>query len=432
MKAVVCAIAKHENLYINDWCKYHLNLGFDDIYVFDNNEAYYPNVEDCIDKDISNHVHFIDAKGKSQFQIEAYNTFYQQHKHEFDWCAFIDIDEFFNLGNFSDFKSFIASNKNFDRAACILFNWQLYGDDGIIEGDVSVPVYERIKKPVFCKEHFDTVKSVIKGGLSDNVMFRSKDRWSHVPINIHTFCNVKGQVVRPQGFKIPKEFLSNEICLKHYITKTLKEFIDTKMNRTDALFKDGMLNVDFGYFFKINRPTPEKTKYINHFKDTTLFNNAFAGQSGVSNVIIPNSIVTIGKSVFKGSSMTSVILPNGLKKIDDFAFQDCVDLREINIPESVEWIGNGAFAGCTSLKEVKLPEGVTSIGYSAFTGCTNLTSVTIPDSVTSIGNSAFSKCSKLTTINYTGTEEQWNAITKEAYWNDNVPSTCVINYNYKA
>jgi hypothetical protein len=39
-------------------------------------------------------------------------------------------------------------------------------------------------------------------------------------------------------------------------------------------------------------------------------------------------------------------------------------------------------------------------------------------------------CSELKTINYTGTEDQWNAITKGTNWNQNCPSDMVINFNY--
>lgn len=80
--------------------------------------------------------------------------------------------------------------------------------------------------------------------------------------------------------------------------------------------------------------------------------------------------------------------------------------------------------------DVVIPEGVTSIGSNAFQACSNLTSINIPESVTSIGSNVFSS-SNLTAINYTGTEEQWNAITKSSSWNYSVPSYCVIYYNYK-
>ena len=39
MKTAICAIAKHENVYINDWVNYHLNLGFDHIYIYDDNSS---------------------------------------------------------------------------------------------------------------------------------------------------------------------------------------------------------------------------------------------------------------------------------------------------------------------------------------------------------------------------------------------------------
>ena len=53
----------------------------------------------------------------------------------------------------------------------------------------------------------------------------------------------------------------------------------------------------------------------------------------------------------------------------------------------------------TSITEVIIEEGVTSIGSYAFYKCTGLTSVTIPDSVTSIGDYAFYYCTGLTSIN---------------------------------
>lgn len=56
----------------------------------------------------------------------------------------------------------------------------------------------------------------------------------------------------------------------------------------------------------------------------------------------------------------------------------------------VSWIGNTAFQFCTSLTSVIIPNGVTNIGWGAFYACTNLENVEIPNSVIGIGSDAFS------------------------------------------
>ena len=110
------------------------------------------------------------------------------------------------------------------------------------------------------------------------------------------------------------------------------------------------------------------------------------------------------------------------------------EVTSVKIPSGVTSIGAIAFNDCSSLASITIPDSVTSIGDSAFHYCSSLTSITIPDSVTSIGDSAFHGCSSLTNIYYTGTEEQWNAITKADDWNynmgSNVEGGTVITYNY--
>ena len=95
------------------------------------------------------------------------------------------------------------------------------------------------------------------------------------------------------------------------------------------------------------------------------------------------------------SSLTSIVIPDGVTSIENCAFQNCSGLTSIVIPDRVTWIGNVAFYGCSSLMSVIIGDGVTSIGYSAFSGCSSLTSITIPNKVIWIGSSAFNDCTKL-------------------------------------
>ncbi len=126
---------------------------------------------------------------------------------------------------------------------------------------------------------------------------------------------------------------------------------------------------------------------------------AFADCSGLTSIVIPNSVTSIGDDAFyKCSGLTSVVIGNSVTSIGDNAFRDCTGLTSVEIPNSVTSIGSYAFEGCTGLTSVVIPNSVTSIGLNAFNGCSGLTSVVIGNSVTSIGLNAFDGCSGLTSV----------------------------------
>ena len=102
--------------------------------------------------------------------------------------------------------------------------------------------------------------------------------------------------------------------------------------------------------------------------------------------------------VFHGCKLNTIVIPNSVTSIGNYAFYDCSDLTSITIPNSVTSIGYSAFSGCSGLTSITIPNSVTSIGEWAFLNCSGLTSVTIPNSVTSIDFGAFSGCSGLASI----------------------------------
>lgn len=128
---------------------------------------------------------------------------------------------------------------------------------------------------------------------------------------------------------------------------------------------------------------------------TSIGNNAF-DKCPSSNIILPNSIIKIGKNAFYGcGEMISISIPSGVTTIESATFAHCFELRFIEIPNTVTKIDSSAFAYCFYLKEITIPNSVTSIGEYAFANCRNLTTINIPNSVISIKNCAFKECTDL-------------------------------------
>jgi hypothetical protein len=142
-----------------------------------------------------------------------------------------------------------------------------------------------------------------------------------------------------------------------------------------------------------------------------------SNSNSVMSIIIPNSVTSIGDYAFYGClSLNSVTIPNSVTNIGAYAFASdsigingSMQLSSIAIPDSVTNIGERAFFGCSKLTNVTVGNGVTSIGAGAFGECSSLTSMTLPNSLTTIGyvseygvtfeDGVFVNCKKLISIN---------------------------------
>ncbi|MBR4583820.1 MAG: leucine-rich repeat domain-containing protein, partial [Bacteroidales bacterium] len=122
-------------------------------------------------------------------------------------------------------------------------------------------------------------------------------------------------------------------------------------------------------------------------------------------IIIPESVVYngitysvtgIGTKAFYDCMPTSVIIPNSITRIGNYAFFWCSGISFLTIPNSVIEIGDNAFYHCSGLTAITIPNSVLRIGDYAFEGCSNMTSATIPDTLTNIGDFAFNYCDHLT------------------------------------
>lgn len=76
------------------------------------------------------------------------------------------------------------------------------------------------------------------------------------------------------------------------------------------------------------------------------------------------------------------------------------------------------FQECLALASIIIPDGVKTLDDYCFTYCTSLKNITIPASIETIDEGAFSGCSALSSITFKGTKAQWNAIEKGTDWNE--------------
>ena len=128
---------------------------------------------------------------------------------------------------------------------------------------------------------------------------------------------------------------------------------------------------------------------------TYIGDGAFVRSSLSGALTIPDSVTYLGAAAFEETNITSVKLPAGLTKINDYLFSTCDSLESITLPGTVTSIGDNAFFWCEKLPGIDIPDGVEYIGQYAFCGCTGFTSISIPDSVFYIGSCAFTNCTGL-------------------------------------
>nr|WP_302784546.1 leucine-rich repeat protein [Alistipes shahii] len=208
----------------------------------------------------------------------------------------------------------------------------------------------------------------------------------------------------------------------------------------ESLKITGVLN-DVDFLFIYHMMPNLRDLDISEVNITALPTQAFYNSKNVENLILPNTLTTIGEKMFYQSKLKTIVIPANITTIETSAFKDCSSLATVTFEKGsqLKTIGGGyyssnyygAFSDCTALTAIEIPASVETIGAAAFKGCSSLISVIfekesklkiiggevyrdrdggafsdcialqsieIPASVEKIGSAAFKNCKNLTTI----------------------------------
>ncbi len=203
MKSALVCIAKNEDLYIEEWITYNLKLGFDHIFIFEN---------DWRCKYESQSVTKIPFNGHAK-QREAYNYFIQNYSEIYDWSAFFDVDEFLVLKKHGNVNSFISEFRDFNG---IGINWCFFGSNGHDRCIGNYSVLQRFTRRRITPLEPEPLDHHVKTILKLDTKFIMD---IHNP-NVELVDTNKVPFMGPLNSKVN----TNIAQLNHYFTKSKEEF----------------------------------------------------------------------------------------------------------------------------------------------------------------------------------------------------------------
>lgn len=133
---------------------------------------------------------------------------------------------------------------------------------------------------------------------------------------------------------------------------------------------------------------------------------------------IPDGVSTIAARAFADQSrLTRLTVPDSVVSVLDEAFKGCIALSDFTA-SSVTQIGSGAFFGCASLTTVNAGERLTSVGEFAFSGCSSLQRVYLSAAVTLVADNTYFGYSAVTLVGTTGSSAQAYALANGLFFVD--------------
>ena len=270
MKISLACRGRLENRYAVEFIEYYKQLGFDHIFIADNNrydEEHFEEVlQSYIDEDF---ITIFNYRNKTQDNCNIYSELYHKisNEYNYDWIFFCDFDEYLTLSQDKNIKKYLSRDcfKNFNQ---ILINWKIYTDNDLVYDD-GRPCLERFTTPMEIYKKFggyfienELVKCIVKTNIKGTYAQDYNHHRMYGDIINNTTCNNVGYKCNDEKIQKINYDLS---YIKHFATKTIDEWINNKCKRgTDVKQYDDFfkLNNCTKRFFEYNNITQEKLDYL--------------------------------------------------------------------------------------------------------------------------------------------------------------------------
>ena len=290
MKTAICAIIKDEHRFIEEWIEWHLGLGFGAIHLFEDKDSKsheeicekYSNVYLRRYENDEEVQELLALQGVSHRQRILYDWFANNYKNEYDWVAFIDIDEFINFSTNYNLDSLCNEFKDYSG---VILNWKMIGASGYIKRAPNIVECYTEETPFFGKERDWAFKCIVN--LSNYCGMTSIHRCTDSVNTNHEHDYTK--------------LLYNKAWINHYFTKSWEDWCDRIFSRGDTLRGHRLLSD----FFDAN---PSMRKYEKDLIDS------------VSH-LIPNGTYKLNREgLIAGGNVSKIMKLNGEKSLNPIDF----------------------------------------------------------------------------------------------------------------
>ena len=262
MKVAVCIIVRSESKYIREWVSYYKDLGFDTIFLYDNNKLYEEviqnQISDFVDDGFVRVIEWYDIIGNQQ--KTAYQHCFEKNRGSYDWIAFFDADEYLILDrHFNGIKEYLSDNR-FTDARVICVKEDVFDDSDVIENSSNKRIGVFINKSM--TDWSSYVKSIVRCGDEDFIFVSNKTDGCHLPysneVPLFDYYDADGN----KGNILDSSCLSNPLLARimHFPTGTIEDYINTKVRRGWPDSTSGK-KFDILDFFKVNKITDDKIRY---------------------------------------------------------------------------------------------------------------------------------------------------------------------------